>query len=332
MFNENLKQEFIDQYTDKPSRKRYCEVLFNATEPFENVWGADICTKDGKNLQRVVNNVLGIRYNAKSGRLNVLREYFKWCMENGVPGACNGIADIETDGTEKMRSRTVSSPLHLQMYLDGVFQKEQQQTRDNLVRAYCWLAYMGLPEEDIINLKNDEVDLKNMIVTHDGREYRIYAEAVACLRNCKELPSFYYRHPLYPDKAYPRDRVPGDLLLRGTGGEVSAAVLRNDMSRASKKKAETAGDSAATKEEKLFDRSQTLRLSYHRLWISGLFYRTFLMEGAGIEPDFAEASAERLEAKQYGFSGKSYNKRTLYNKFRQEYLEDYKMWKQTFYQ
>lgn len=332
MYNEQLKREFIDQYTDKPSRIRFCEALFNGTEQYENLWNADICTKSGEELEKAVNNMVGARTSSQSGRLNVLREYFRWCAEKGIPGASEAILAVDIDSTAKMRARSVSSPLHLQMYLDGIFQKEAMQTKDNILRAYCWLAYMGLPENDIMELRSDEVDLKNMIVSHEGEEYRIYAEAVPCLRNCKELTFFYYRHPNYPDKAYPRDRVPGDLLIRGTTAGTSVYLIRNDVARAGRKYKTKAQKGGGTKEQQFYRQTEALRLSYYRIWLSGLFYRTFLLEGAGVPPDFSEAIAKRAAEREHRFSGKNYNERTFRNGINSEYNTDYAVWKKAFYQ
>lgn len=331
MYNELLKQEFVSQFSDNPSKQKSCIWLFNAVEKFENVWNADICTKDGDDLQRVVDYLLGIRTSAKAQRYNLLKEYFAWCVEKGVPGAKNAIKDINTSGTTKMRSRTVSSPVHLQMYLDGVFQEESKLTRDNLLRAYCWLAYIGLSEDDIITLRSDEVDLDKLVVTHGGKHYKIYAEAIPSLRNCKEMSFFYYRHPNY-DKAVPRNRAQSDLLLRGTSPTVSAHAFRNDLSSASKRQAAKNESARKTEEEQLYAKSESLRLSYYRIWISGLFYRAFLLEAAGVAPDFSEAASNYLEERHHEFSGRTYTRNRLYSKARSDYLIDYKIWKKTFYQ
>lgn len=332
MYNEQLKREFIDQYTDKPSRVRFCEALFNGTEQYEKLWKADICTKSGEELDRAVNHIVGARTSSQKGRLSVLREYFRWCAEKGIPGASGAILSGDVDSTEKMRSRTVSSPLHLQMYLDGIFLKESLKTRDNILRAYCWLAYMGLPEKDIMELRSDEVDLQNMIVAHGDAEYRIYAEAVPCLRNCKELTFFYYVHPRYPDKAFPRDRADGDLLIRGTTPETTVYMIRNDVAKAGRKYKTSAQKGGGTEEQRFYRQTEALRLSYYRIWLSGLFYRTFLLEGAGVPPDFSEAIAKRAAEREHRFSGKTYNERTFRNSINSEYNTDYAVWKKAFYQ
>ena len=331
MYNELLKQEFIDQFDGNESKQQNLLWLFNATESFEKIWKADICTRGGEDLQKIADHLFGFRNAAMGSRRRLLKEYLNWCVDKGVPGAKNDIGSVNMASTEKMRARTVSSPMHLQMYLNALFLDEKLLTRDNAVRAYCWLAYMGMPEEEILEVRCDEVNIENRIVTHNGAEYRIYPEAVPCLRNCKELDHFVCIHPLYPDKTSVRKRASGDLLLRVTAPEVSCKVFRHDMSVASRKLADKKGDSAKTKEERLINRAETLRLTYYRIWISGLFYRAYLAEGFNVEPDFTEAAVRFAASERITYSGKNYNKDTVVRKEKNNYLKDYMIWKKAYY-
>ena len=330
MYNELLKQEFIDQFKGNESKQQGCLWLFGATEPYEKIWSADICTKDGADLQKVVDRIDGFRSSSK-GRRAILREYFKWCVEKGVPGAKNGIVSTNFASTDKMRTRTVSSPLHLQKYLDALFQEEKLLTRDNVVRAYCWLAYSGMAENEIVTVRCDEVDLENRIISHNGKEYPVYAESMPCLRNCKELSYFVYRHPLYPDKTSYRERVPGDLLLRVTVPDISCAVFRHDLSVAIRKMAEKNGGSSETEEERLYGRADTRRLSYYRIWISGLFYRAYLAESFKIDPDFSEAVLDFSVPDEKERTGEGDSESAVKRKLEKNYLADYKLWKKTYY-
>ena len=70
-----------------------------------------------------------------------------------------------------------------------------------------------------------------------------------------------------------------------------------------------------------------LKLSYYRVWISGVFFRAFENEQMGIEPDFSTVVSQQVEGKTYkldsGRNTQDAKKRQLVH----DYLEDYQRWK-----
>lgn len=311
MFNHEIKEKFINDYTTSISMQRACVTLFNVFEPYEKEWGADLCTQSADVLQPIVNGTVGIRANSKKLRLSILREYVKWCIKNGVPGAQEGMFSVEVDGTEKMRQQTVANPLHLQMYLNQIFEPESEKTVENTYRCYYWLAYAGMQEEDILNVKTSDVDFSNMIVRFGDKEYPIYREAIPAFKNCVTLSQFIYKHPNYAlDKVSYRDRADGDQLLRGFRACPSITAMRVELSRRSRWSIE--------------EHKTTMRLSYFRLWISGLFYRMYEMEKAGVPVDFSDVAAQFVEGRTYKSGSKPYKKIAM------GYLVDYERWKATF--
>ena len=146
MYNEALKSEFMQETTDNISVARSYSKLFSATEPYEEKWGADLCTRNADELQIMVNEMLGTRASSIRVRLIWLKTYVKWCIDNGVPGACDGMLQIRDAGVDRIREQMVSSPFHLQIYLDSVFDPESEQTTDNIYRCFFWLAYGGMEE------------------------------------------------------------------------------------------------------------------------------------------------------------------------------------------
>ena len=81
----------------------------------------------------------------------------------------------------------------------------------------------------------------------------------------------YKRQPLYSKDVW-KDRADGDKILRGLKSEPKLQVLRNELSRRSTKR---------MKEGKVEQ-----KLSYYRVWISGIFYRTYENEQMGVKPNF----------------------------------------------
>lgn len=315
MYNEDLKIKFTHQYTESVSTRALCSAIFNAFEEHETKWDADLCTKSKDELQPIVDSIVGLRACSKWKRLIILREYVKWCIAMKVPDACDGMLNIDTIGLDKVKHQTVSSPLHLQKYLDSICEPESEKTTDNIYRCFYWLAYGGVPEEDILSIKCSDVDFANMAVCYKGTEIPIYREALPAFKNCAMLTQFAYKHPNYMKTIY-RYRADGDTLVRGVRAIPSIKAMRVELSRRSKA---------------MIDEGKTdLKLSYFRVWISGLFYRMYERERAGIPVDFSDAAAQFMEGKTYKLESGRNTPEAKKRQLARDYLEDYERWKLAF--
>ena len=315
MYNEELKTKFVRGYTNSISTAEVCQTIFNAFEQYEVEWDADLCTRSAEELQSVVDNLVGFRARSKWMRLIILKDYVKWCIGMKVPGACDGMLKIETVGLEKVKHQTVASPLHLQRYLDSICEPESEETTDNIYRCFYWLAYGGVAEEDILSIKCSDVDLNNMVVRYNDTEVPIYREALPAFKNCVKLTQFVYKHPNY-DKLVYKDRADGDTLVRGIRSAPSIKAMRVELSRRSKAK---------------MDEGKTdLKLSYFRVWISGLFYRMYERERAGMPVDFSAAAAQFMEGKTYKLDRGRNTPEAKKRQLTRDYLEDYERWKLAF--
>lgn len=315
MYNEELKTKFVRGYTNSISTAEVCQTIFNAFEQYEVEWSADLCTRSSEELQPVVDGLVGFRARSKWMRLIILKDYVKWCIGMKVPGACDGMLKIETVGLEKVKHQTVASPLHLQRYLDSICEPESEETTDNIYRCFYWLAYGGVAEEDILSIKCSDVDLNNMVVRYNNTEVPIYREALPAFKNCVKLTQFVYKHPNY-DKLVYKDRADGDTLVRGIRSAPSIKAMRVELSRRSKAK---------------MDEGKTdLKLSYFRVWISGLFYRMYERERAGMPVDFSAAAAQFMEGKTYKLDRGRNTPEAKKRQLTRDYLEDYERWKLAF--
>ena len=313
MYNEKVKHQFMrEQIEATPWKLNLCESIFNITEKYEEEWGADLCTKASEDLQPMINQMTGLRARSKWAKLIMLKDYVKWCIATGVDGACTGMLDIETTGLDKVRQQTVASPKHLQRYLDTICEPAEMKATDNIYRCYYWLAYAGMEEEDILNVKCSDVDFKNLIVRYE-KKYTvvpIYPEGLVAFHNCVELDQFLYIHPNYTKDVW-KDRAAGNTLIRGIKSATTAKALRVELSRRSKKNSE----------------KTPLKLSYYRVWLSGIFYRMYEQEVIGIPPDFNSIVYQQMEGKTYKLSS---GRNTIEAKHRQlvrDYEEDYERWK-----
>lgn len=314
MYNTELKEKFAKQYTVRTSIRDACLSVFNAFEPYETGWDADLCTKDRETLQPIVDDMLGLRVKSQQLRLTILQEYVKWCLRTGVQGACDGMLHVDSSSLEKMRRQTVKNPRHLQRYLDEICDPEIECTADNTLRVFYWLAYGGMKEEDIFRVTAKDVDLSEMLVRLDGEEYPIYREAIPAFKNCMSLKQFLYNHPNYgAGKVSYRDRADGNLLIRGIRATPSMLSMRTELSRRSKRR--------------LDDGSTAMKLSYYRVWLSGIFYRMYEGELAGIKADFSKVAADSMEGKTYKLDSGRNTPLAKQRKLAAEYAADYERWK-----
>ena len=266
MFNEEIKRQFIDYYAKTDYSKNKIWYMFKAFEPYERAWGTDLSEVSAEKLQTPVNNILGIRKVSKRTDIIVLQEYAKWCIKKGIKTATLNILSVDKEGLEKVKRQTVSSPLHLQKFMDDVFESENKETVDIVYRCYLWLAYGGMPENQTGFVKTTDINFNDLIISYDKYEIPIYQYAIPVFKKAVMLNDFAYFHPNYSDSIR-RDRIPGNLLLRGVRGQSKSNSMREYVSRRIGK-VEKEGDTQH-------------RLSYRRIWLSGMFYRTLEMERAG---------------------------------------------------
>lgn len=317
MYNKELKEQFIKEYTASISVRQACVSVFNMLEKYETGWGADICTRSSAELQPIVDELVGIRVKSKVLRVAILKDYIRWCVAHNVPGSRNGFANVSTDGIAKLKRQTVTSPLHLQVYLNQICEPESEETTDNIYRCYYWLAYGGFREEDILKVRTSDVDFANMVVRLGDEEAPIYREAIPAFRNCVNLTQFVYKHPNYSArKVVYKPRVEGDELIRGVRSSTTVLAMRVELSRRSKRCIE--------------EGKTELKLSYYRVWISGLFYRMYERELAGLPVDFSSAAARLMEGKTYNLTRSRNTPITYQRKVANDYQRDYEHWKMTF--
>ena len=313
MYNEKLKHQFMkEQMEATPWKMNLCELIFNSTQEYEEEWDADLCTKSAEELQPMLSQITGFRARSKWSRLIILKDYVKWCIEMGVDGACPGMLEVQTVGLDKVKQQTVANPKHLQGYLDAICEPADKKATDNIYRCYYWLAYAGMAEEDILNVKCSDVDFAKLRVNYESRYtvVPIYPESLDAFHNCAELNQFLFVHPNYSKEIW-KARAEGDTLIRGIKSVPTLKALRVELSRRSKQNSD----------------KTPLKLSYFRVWISGVFYRMYEQEIIGVPPDFNAIAYQQMEGKTYKLDS---GRNTMEAKRRQlvrDYEEDYERWK-----
>ena len=313
MYNAEQKTKFIYQYSEAISLREFALNVFNTFEPHEEAYGSDLCTMDIDTIRPVFEGIAGIRSSSMRMPLNLLQEYVTWCKENNIPGTTDAVFQITDVSVEKLKRQTLRNPRHLQKYLDFVCEPESEETTDNNIRTFFWLAYSGMPSDDILHVESGDVDFRHMIVRFKDREYPIYIEALPAMRNCVELTQFVYKHAHYKNDTV-IDRVPGNILIRGIRGLPNTNSIRAIVSRCGKKARDGGLD---------------MDLNYYGVWLSGVFYRMYEMEQGGAPVDFTSVVMDRRDGKPLNLSSGRNTQGAKIRYMEKEYRIDYERWKRT---
>lgn len=312
MYNEELKEKYIEERTTTNKQREACRSLFNLCSGFEDQWNADLCTKTSDELSRMVEHLVGLRYHSIIPRLVTLKDYVRWCIANGVNGACDGMLMVEPNKEGRIREVMVSGPDHLQKCFDGIFDKEDLKTVDSIYRCYYWLAFAGMKESDAVLVKKIDVDIDNMVVNFNGVQYPIYRESIQAFRNAIECKGFEYHHPNY-SKTVLRHRVDKTYLLSGVRSLPTPTTLRVEISkRAGSKNGHFAP-------------------SFHRIWLSGFYFRAFLAEKCGQKTSFIQAAENFMEGKTYKQDPSRNTLEIRKRRIAKNYQLDYERWKNAFW-
>lgn len=269
MNDQNAKRNFILTLPDGKDRDTVV-ALFKTIELYENKWGGPIQTRSAEEVQDFIDTEFQKNKLYPALKFWFLRQYIRWCRENSVKISEGLDVKIKLSWLSDIEDKLVKDALQLRIYLDALFSPEEDAGTDVLLRAYCWLCYMGLSDDDIDDLRTSDVDLGEMTIFVDGEKYDIYREAFRTLKICVERDILKYNHSKYSTLIR---RIDGDRVIRGVKSDRKAVTLKSDISTANKQALET----GKTK----------LNLTPRSIKMSGIFSRQYEKERMGQPIDFS---------------------------------------------
>ena len=320
MYNPEVKTAFMNDYTSSEGFRRLVLYLFRQTQPFEEAADADLCTMNAESLKPVISAVMTASSDGSRVKRSVLRDYFKWCRDHGIPNAGDGISRVDFDNSFAVKRKMVGSPLQLQRYLNEAYGPETDSGIDCIYRCVFWLAYAGLPKENIPDITAADVRIDLMLIEFNGRAYPIYKEGLSVIRKCAELSSLWYKGPSKGGEGKWVGRLPGNKLIRSIKGDQGMWFVLRIFNAAS----------ASVRENSNLD----LRLNYFGVWLSGFCYRMYEQEILTGSVDFVSAAREMLAEKNYTFTGEKGNSVAGYKdrvrNLARQYQKNYESWKDVF--
>lgn len=313
MYNENQKMAYISGRKTESSRY-FCKVVFDECEVFEKEWGADLCTQSVERLSVLVNSLFSTRVKSSVPKLILLKDYVRWCIDNNINDARSDIFKVQIESVQILKEYMVSGPLGLQKKLDLVFDGVENCTIDCTYRCFYWLAFAGMQEKDILDVKKDDIILSDLTINFNGKTYPIYREAIPTIKKAITLKEFRYVNSNYANVIY-KPRANPEMLLSGIKATPSIKVIRAELSRKNKCVINRLGENP--------------NLSYQRVRLSGIFYRKFESERSGDPIDFNDLAWEKLginpaESKYFGSLEKKQKS------IEDDYMVDYMRWKAAF--
>lgn len=305
MYNAERKEKYL--YESSFSNNPTClSSIFRTTEPYEQTLGVDLCAMSPDDLQAIFDQEFGYKSKPVEDYMSLLKKYIVWSQEQGYP-ICEDLLSFKPDMRVKMQRYMVSSPAHLEKILNMCFTPLSSETIDCLYRCYFWMAFSGLPEEEVVKVAVNEINLSTNTIEHNGESYPIDPEAVPAFRMGCEAEQFLFIHPKY--QTY-RKRFDGPYLMRGVrNARMSLKSLQNvkNIHMAKKK----------------------IALTYDSISLSGMFYRAYMMEKDGHTVNFDTYSVEyALQSIQNRNSKRDLE--TISRQVRYLISRDYANWKMAF--
>lgn len=326
MFNEKLKTDFINSFTESEDYRSLCKGIFNATAAAEYDKGVDICTMSASELNPIVSDIVGLRSSGHESKMKILRSYFRYCLKTGYPGAGLAIDHVVIDTVYKFKNEMVSGPYELQEWLNSVFEPEKYQTIANVYRCYFWFAFSGMDEAEIFTLKKDNIDLIRGIATVGTQEYQLYKEAYPAIKNAMDLTAFNYRHGNYKEDVF-KDRLPGDLIMRFI---LTQKASESSQSRESMQQTMRVAVSRAQKDA-ISKNGDIKKLSYSHVRLSGVFYRKYERERARKWPfEWDNFVSDAKDLMRTNVDNTNKNTKYSQNKIARTLFKDYQKWKAAF--
>ncbi len=325
MYNEEVKKQFLREIDVRGRTLSIYEGEFERVSRYEELFGKDLCAFTVDEFAEAVNGSGGTSTHSLQTKASNYKRYAKWVYDSGhlelnpnVSLFLVSLAGI-ANTTSNISKSLIKDPQHLKRILDAIDEFNETPRSfmglNKIRRVFAWLMYAGLAQDDIVKVRDGDVNLRHRMIFYKSDVYPIYYLALqdfADLLSMKEMEAKKTSRKIVVK--FPR--AEGDLLLRGEANPTFKS-LYNNFAMLITTASETNPD--------------IIPLQYKKVHASGIFYEAFLEETeTGVEPDFVVQAARELEATKGWGTVEEYRKRDRIYKRSLNLRTDYKRWKTAF--
>lgn len=325
MYNDAIKRRYLDEIDAHNRTLAMYEGDLERISRLETKLGKDLSAFTVDEFEEAVNSIGGVSTHSLQTRACLLKRYARWVIDSGLDElnpnhALYNLSVTEVaDTTSNISKSLIKDPQHLKRILDAIDEYNETPPAfmglNKIRRVFAWLMYSGFAQEDIVMVKDSDVDIKHRMITFKSDVYPIYYLA---LQDFQDLLSMKTMSTKKTSKKIVMQfpRVDGDLLLRGEANPVFKSLYNNFGMLVT----------AAGKVNPV-----VIPLPYKKVHISGLFYQAYLEEiETGLEPRFRVQAERDLEtSKDWGTASIESKRDRIYKKAL-NYRTDYKKWKKAF--
>lgn len=196
MYNERIKQKYIDGIVDDVLRKGVIRD-FKTSEPLENRFREDLfCIPSEEIAKQFAKECKSFTtFKNKMSRIN---RYKEWANNNGIiPENYRGFVYEHCNLMQIYSEHSISvifhTPMELIQMLNECFpmRHEDGVTLDELTSAYLMLLYQGLRENEVVNIKTADITIKkqSIVISTPDKDILVYDEFQELIRKI-----YYNRH------------------------------------------------------------------------------------------------------------------------------------------
>lgn len=204
MYNEHIKQRFINDYTENENTVIGCTRILNRIESIEQDYSKDIYFLSYEKIaQEILKQTRIASYTSFYQYILILKQYKQWCMLNNVFSESNyfpvyNISDIELRKiyAEYINEAIFRSIDELHEYIDEFYDIDidnSNMQKQDYMKTFILLLYHGIHEDDIFTLTTENIKEQpdGVYIIYRNRIVKIIDEETKALLQKRKKSSQY---------------------------------------------------------------------------------------------------------------------------------------------
>jgi hypothetical protein len=287
MYNEEQKNQFINtiSFNNDIEKSNVIRLFIRLGERAESQLELDFSEMSFDDLKLSLSLLGGKSLNTLSWNIAYLKQYYQRCINTGktsrYENAMNRIKPEDVNLTHIFKIEMLKNPDQLSYIHSIVYPMVDEERVENVYQLYQWLLYDGINNKDVVELKNNDVDLENGFVKLKDKKIK--------LSEWTKLLADY----VINTEGYVGERGGKTVTIR----KADSDYLLTGYFDVKKKRAIQYG--TKIRDLNIIYKKETkqyINLTPNSIYESGIFYRTFEDEMQGKEISFEEYAREKIKS------------------------------------